>query len=322
MKILISGGAGYIGGVLSYYLHDRNINYAVLDNLSTSLKKNLPPNVFFYKGNIKNISLLKKILTEFKPTHIIHLAANLDVAESELNKKKYYINNIVNSKIFLKFFIKHNVKNFIFASTAAVYRKNSLKKKIENKDLVPSSYYGKTKLEIEKYLLSYKNNFNLNIKILRFFNVVGADYKLRSGSLSKKSNQLFNSLCKSIINKNKFYIYGNSLRTRDGTCVRDFVDVNDLVKVIIFFISYKKFIKYDIFNIGTNQGYSVFQILNLFKKNISKDINFSFKDRRKADAVHSVCSNLRLKKFYKYKFCSIKKSIHQHYLFYKKNFIS
>ena len=319
MKILISGGAGYIGGVLSYYLCDRNINYAVLDNLSTSLKKNIPSNAIFYKGNIKNISLLKKILIEFKPTHIIHLAASLDVAESELNKKKYYINNIVNSKIFLKFFIKHNVKNFIFASTAAVYRKNSLKKKIENKHLAPSSYYGKTKLEIEKYLLSYKNNFNLNVKILRFFNVVGADYKLRSGSLSKESNQLFNTLCKSIINKDKFYIYGNNLRTRDGTCVRDFVDVNDLVKIITFFISYKKSIKFDIFNIGTNQGHSVLQILNLFKKNINKDINFYFLDKRKGDAVHSVCNNFRLKNIYKRKFCSIKKSIYRHYIFYKKN---
>jgi UDP-glucose 4-epimerase len=320
MRILISGGAGYIGGVLSYYLYDRNINFAVIDNLSTSVKKNLPPNSIFYKGNIKNINLLKKILIKFKPTHIIHLAASLDVAESELNKKKYYINNIINSKIFLKFFIKHNVKNFIFASTAAVYSKNSLKKKIESKYISPSSYYGKTKFKIEKYLLSYKNNYNLNIKILRFFNVVGADHKLRSGSLSKKSNQVFNSICNSIINKDKFYIYGNNLPTQDGTCVRDFVDINDLVKIIFFFISNKKSIKYDIFNIGTNKGHSVLEVLNLFKKFSGKNINFSFLGKRKGDAVHSVCSNTRLNKIYKFKFSSIRYSINRHYFFYKKNF--
>ena len=136
----------------------------------------------------------------------------------------------------------------------------------------------------------------------------------------KKSNQLFNSLCKSIINKDKFYIYGNNLRTADGSCVRDFVDVNDLVKVIFFFIFNKKSTKHDIFNIGTNKGYSVLQILNLFKKNISENINFSFLDKRKGDAAHSVCSNLRLKNVYKNKFCSIKQSIYRHYLFYKKNF--
>jgi UDP-glucose 4-epimerase len=275
---------------------------------------------------MNNIEELQKI-NKLQEEKIIALEEELEKTKEHLKKytapsykKKYYENNIVNSKIFLKFFIKHNVKNFIFASTAAVYSKNSLKKKTENKYISPSSYYGKTKLEIEKYLLSYKFNFNLNIKILRFFNVVGADYKLRSGSLSKKSNQLFNSLCKSIINKDIFYIYGNNFRTRDGTCVRDFVDVNDLVKIIIFFIYSNKSTKYDIFNIGTNKGYSVLQILNLFKKNINKNIDFSILDKRIGDAVHSVCSNLRLKKIYKDKFSPIEKSIYQHYLFYKKNF--
>jgi UDP-glucose 4-epimerase len=319
MRILISGGAGFIGGVLSYKLYDEKIDYAVIDNLCTSFKKNLPRDTIFYKGNINNETLLQKILSEFNPTHIVHLAASLNVSESELNKKKYYINNIKNSKVFLNFFIRNGIKNYIFASTAAVYNKNSSSKKIEDKNLAPSNYYGKTKLIIEKYILNYKKKFNLNVKILRFFNVVGADHKLRSGSLSKKSNQLFNCLSMSIKNRKIFHIFGNNLKTKDGTCVRDYVDVIDLVKVIIFFIKSRTIYKYNIFNIGTNKGHSVLEVLNLFNKILNKNITYLFLKKRKGDPTHSVCSNSRLKNIYKFKFSSIKDSIHRHYSFYKKN---
>jgi len=319
MRILISGGAGFIGGVLSYKLYDEKIDYAVIDNLCTSFKKNLPRDTIFYKGNINNETLLQKILSEFKPTHIVHLAASLNVSESELNKRKYYINNIKNSKVFLNFFIRNGIKNYIFASTAAVYNKNSSSKKIEDKNLAPSNYYGKTKLIIEKYILNYKKKFNLNVKILRFFNVVGADHKLRSGSLSKKSNQLFNCLSMSIKNRKIFHIFGNNLKTKDGTCVRDYVDVIDLVKVIIFFIKSRTIYKYNIFNIGTNKGHSVLEVLNLFNKILNKNITYLFLKKRKGDPTHSVCSNSRLKNIYKFKFSSIKDSIDRHYSFYKKN---
>lgn len=320
MRVLISGGAGFIGGVLSYKLHDEKIDYAVIDNLCTSFKKNLPRDTIFYKGNINNKILLQRILREFKPTHLVHLAASLNVSESELNKKKYYINNIKNSKIFLNFFIRNGIKNYIFASTAAVYNKNSSSKKVEDMNLAPSNYYGKTKLIIEKYLLNYKKKFDLNLKILRFFNVVGADHKLRSGSLSKKSNQLFNCLSMSIETRKTFYIYGNNLKTKDGTCVRDYIDVIDLVKVIVFFIKSRMVHKYNIFNIGTNKGHSVLDVLNLFNKILNKNITYLFLNKRKGDPTHSVCSNSRLKEIYRFKFSSIKDSINRHYSFYKKNF--
>lgn len=318
MKVLISGGAGFIGSVLSYKLHDEKIDYAVIDNLCTSYKKNLPRDTIFYQGNINNEALLQRILNEFGPTHIVHLAASLNVSESELNKKKYYINNIKNSKIFLNFFIRNDIKNYIFASTAAVYKKNSSSKKVEDKNLTPSNYYGKTKLIIEKYLLNHKKNFNLNLKILRFFNVVGADHKLRSGSLSKKANQLFNCLSMSIETRKTFYIYGNNLKTKDGTCVRDYVDVIDLVKVIVLFIKNRKVYKYNTFNIGTNKGHSVLDVINLFNKVLNKNITYLFLNKRKGDPTHSVCSNLRLKKIYKFKFSPLKDSIKRHYYFYKK----
>lgn len=318
MRILISGGAGYIGGVLSNYLNDKKIKFAVIDNLSSSIKKNLPKKTIFYKGCISDLKILKKIDKKFAPTHIVHLAASIDVRESEINKKKYYKNNIVNSKIFLQFFLKRNVKNFIFASTAAVY-KNSSQNKFEDKNILPSSYYGKTKLEIEKFLQKNKKKYNFNFKILRFFNVVGADLKLRSGPYIKKSNQLFNSILIAIYRKNDFFIYGyKSKQTIDGTCVRDFVDVMDLVKVMMYFIKSKKKFKLDTFNIGTNKGYSVLQIVKLFSKISKKKINYFFAKKRKGDPVHSVCSNKRLINTFKFKFSSIENSIKRHHNFYIK----
>ena len=318
MRVLISGGAGYIGGVLSYALCDKKIKYAVIDNLSTSQKKNLPKNTVFYKGCISNVAILKRVFKEFAPSHIIHLAANLDARESEILKKKYYLNNIKNSKIFLNFFINKDVKNFIFASTAAIY-KDSLRNQKEDRNIRPSSYYGKTKLEIEKFLIHNKKKNNLNLKILRFFNVVGADRKLRSGSLAKKSNQLFNNLLKSIFKKDKFFIYGNKLKTNDGTCVRDFVDVVDLVKVIIYFIKSKKKFKFDIFNVGTNKGHSVLQIVKLFTLITRKRVDYNYAKIRVGDPTHSICSNKRLINIYKFKFTSIQSSIKRHYKFYIKN---
>ena len=317
IRVLISGGAGYIGTVLCNYLNDYKINFSIIDNFSTSSPKYLNKKFILYKGNINNLLVLEKIYKEFRPTHIVHLAASIDVNESEINKKKYYKNNVLNSKKFIDFFIKKNVKNFLFSSTAAVYNsKNNIKS--EKYDQRPTNYYGYTKLLIENFLLKKKLSNNLEVKILRFFNIIGSDKKLRSGNISKKSKHLFNSLSKSVFLRKIFKINGNNYYTIDGTCVRDFIDVNDLVKVIIFFIKKKN--KNNIFNIGTKRGYSVLEILKLFKKVLKIDINYRYCQRRTGDAPRLVCDNSLLRKIYSAKFLSIKTSIRNHYLFYKKNY--
>ena len=155
VRVLISGGAGYIGSILSLYLHDRKINFAVIDDLSNSSLKFFGKNFIFYKGNINNTLVLKKIYQEFRPTHIVHLAASIDVNESEIKRKKYYNNNVISSKKFINFFINKKIKNFIFSSTAAVYNSNS-DKKVEKYKQIPANYYGYTKLLIEKFLLKKK----------------------------------------------------------------------------------------------------------------------------------------------------------------------
>ena len=317
VRVLISGGTGYIGTVLCNYLNDYKINFAVIDNLSNSSLKFFNKKFILYKSNINNISVLKKIYKEFRPTHIVHLAASIDVNESEVNKKKYYVNNVLNSKKFINFFVRKKVKNFIFASTAAIYDTDP-DKKSEKKKPIPANYYGYTKLLIENFLLKKKLSNKLDIKILRFFNIVGADNIFRSGNVSKKSKHLFNSLSKSIFLKKIFKVNGNNYNTKDGTCIRDFIDVNDLVKVIIFFI--KKNNINTIFNVGTNHGYSVLEILKFFEKVLGIKIKYKYIKNRLGDAPSLVCNNNLLRKIYKAKFFSLKKSIRNHYFFYKKNY--
>lgn len=317
IKVLISGGLGYIGSVLSHYLNEKKIDFAIIDDLSNSSTKFLKKNFIFYKGNINNISILKKIYNQFKPTHIVHLAASIDVNESEIKKKKYYNNNVLNSKKFINFFIKKKVKNFIFSSTAAVYNCNSNKKK-ENLREIPANYYGQTKLIVENFLLKKKLKHNLCIKILRFFNVVGADKFFRAGNISKNSKHLFNNISKSIFQKNTFEVNGKKYKTSDGTCIRDFIDINDLVKIIIFFLKKKN--KHTIFNIGTNVGYSVLKVLNSFERVLNCKIFYKFVKPRTGDAPNLVCDNRLLRSIYSSKFINFNKSVKSHYIFYKKNF--
>ena len=235
----------------------------------------------------------------------------------KLIKKKYYVNNVLNSKKFINFFVRKKVKNFIFASTAAIYDTNQ-DKKSEKKKPIPANYYGYTKLLVENFLLKKKLSNKLDIKILRFFNIVGADNIFRSGNVSKKSKHLFNSLSKSIFLKKIFKVNGNNYNTKDGTCIRDFIDVNDLVKVIIFFI--KKNNVNTILNLGTNHGYSVLEILKFFEKVLGIKIKYKYIKNRLGDAPSLVCNNNLLRKIYKAKFFSLKKSIRNHYFFYKKNY--
>jgi UDP-glucose 4-epimerase len=320
-RLLISGGAGYIGSVLSHHLKKNSIPFIILD-----YKKKVDPNFFpkksiLYRGDISNQILLEKIYTEFKPTHIVHLAAKISVMESEQNKAEYKLNNIIKSKIFISFFIRKKIKNFLFSSSAAVYSNNINVKKETVKEK-PANYYGKTKLDLENYLLQQKKKYNLNIVILRFFNVVGAHDKLRSGNSSCSSKNLFSSICRSILKKKIFNINSNNknnLLTKDGTAIRDFINVNDIAKIIITIVK-KKFIKYDVLNIGSGIGYTVLEIIRLFEKNLKKKLNIKFLKNNKAGASNVVSNSEMIKKIYTNKLTSINASIISHYKFYNKKF--
>ena len=294
-KILITGGAGYIGSKITYDLIDQGFKIFIIDNLSTGNKKLICPKAKFYFGDILDYNFIDKLLFKNNIKNIIHLAACLDVNESEKNPQKYYLNNTEATNILLKAACKNNLENFIFSSTSAVYGEIENNRPAKEDDYCsPKSHYGKSKLLCEYLIKNYSSKFKFNYGILRYFNVAGADEKLRTGSY-KKSDQLFNNLTRICINeqKPKVCIYGKNYNTADGTCIRDYIDVSDLSKIHIVClkkISKKKISK--ILNCGYGKGYSVLEIVRIFEKILKKKIKIKYEKKRKVD-VESIVSNIK-----------------------------
>ena len=227
MHVLITGGAGYIGSTVAWMFIDRGHKVTIIDNLVSGNLSNIPKKSRFIKSDIADIKKLKKYLNEDYDV-VLHFAALINNQESISKKKIYFENNYKKSKIFFDYCIKIGIKNFIFSSTAAVYGSSnkSVNEKSKTKPLAP---YGKSKLKFEKYL--EKLDKKINYVILRYFNVVGAEKKMRCGFKIKKNKALFNNLCKSFLENRKFYIYGNNFNTKDGTSVRDYIYISDLSEV-------------------------------------------------------------------------------------------
>lgn len=285
-KILVTGGAGYIGSKISYDLTDLGFEVFILDNLSTGHKRLLNKKAHFYYGDILDFNFVNNILKKNKITNIIHLAASLSVEESQSKPLKYYKNNVEGTETLLRAAVNNNLKNFVLSSTCAVY--GNLKKISVTEETFcnPISYYGKTKLLSELILKNFSEKYKFTYGILRYFNVVGADIKLRTG-LINKNDQLFKNLS-SLVNKKNNYIkvnvYGRSYPTADGTCIRDYISVNDISKIHIETLKYLfKKRKSLILNCGYGYGFSVLQIIKKFAELSGKNIKIIFKKKREGD---------------------------------------
>lgn len=309
-KILLTGGAGYIGSKISYDLIDQGYEVVVADNLSTGFKKLLHKKAIFYKIDIGNRDDLETLFKKNKIDTVIHLAASLSVEESMKNPLKYYLNNVVNTKNLLEVCGKNKIKKFIFSSTCAIYGDGI--KKVKPKDTPnPSSHYGLTKFLCEKLIKNYSKKYDFKYFILRYFNVVGADHKLRVGPINQ-SGQLFKNLATNIYKKKyNINIYGKKYHTRDGTCIRDYIDLNDLSSIHINCIKTSLIKKSMSINCGYGKGYSVLEIVKTFEKAIGKKIIKIYKKPRKGDVSEIVCvpSKLyELKRLYSNRF-NLKKSV-------------
>ena len=302
MSILITGGAGYIGSQLSYILTDNNIKHVIIDNISTGFEKLINPKAIFIKGNFANKLKLIKILKKNKIKCVMHLAASTLVPESMKEYEKYYSNNVLNLISLLEACKEAKVKYFIFSSTCSVFEEGQSKVN-ENSVKNSNNIYGKTKLYGEEIIKYLSKKYNFQYSILRYFNVIGADYKLRVGAI-RNSGHLFMNIINSIFYKSfKINIYGNKFNTKDGTGVRDFIDVEDICNIHL--LSYKKMLRskrsYEI-NCGIGKGYSVNDIVNAFEKNINKKFKKIIKKPRPGDVAIITCSNGYLKKIFNYKF--------------------
>ena len=294
MKVLITGGAGYIGSSVAWMFIDKGHDVTIIDNLIRGKVSNLPKKSKFIKSDIADIDKLKKLLDK-KYDVVLHFAALIDNEESLSKKKLYFENNFYKSKIFLNLCIDKGIKNFIFSSSAAVYgaSKKSVNENFKTKPLAP---YGESKLKFEKLLKKSKKK--INYVVLRYFNVVGAEKKMRCGFEIKKNKSLFNNLCKAFVNKKKFFIFGKNFDTPDGTSVRDYVHINDISKVHYKFAKIIRNKKINlIINCGYGTGYSVLDVIRKFNYIYRRKIDFQFKEKRINDIEYSVASTKRLQRF-------------------------
>jgi UDP-glucose 4-epimerase len=299
-KILVTGGAGYIGSKISYDLTDLGYEVFIIDNLSTGYKKLINPRAHFYYGDILNFDFVNNILKKNKITSIIHLAASLSVEESQINPFKYYRNNVEGTYTLLKAAVNNQLRNFIFSSTCAVYGNIKNLKVNEETFCHPESYYGKTKLLAELIIKNFSEKHKFTFGILRYFNVVGADKKLRTG-LINKNDQLFKNLSfKLVKNKNaKVSVYGRNYPTKDGTCIRDYISVNDISTIHILTLNHiSKSKKHLTLNCGYGFGFSVLNIIKKFSEFSKKKIKITFKSRRAGDIAAIIADNKLMKKIF------------------------
>jgi UDP-glucose 4-epimerase len=310
-NILITGGAGYIGSHTTEILVKNKKEIYIVDDLSTGFKRLINKKAKFFKTNILNKNKIKKIIDQNNIDSVIHLAAVLSVGESEKNPKKYKRINVDGTKKLLEAIKNTKVKNIIFSSTCAVY-KDGFTKVSEKTKTNPTSVYGNTKLKCEELIKIFCKKNRLNYGILRYFNVAGASASGQIGQINK-GDQLFKNLSLEVQKKKPvFKIYGSKYKTKDGTCVRDYIHVSDISE-----IHYKVLIKIDkdnistILNCGYGNGISVKNALDEFKKYANKNLKIVKLPNRKGDMVKIIGDNSKLKKFIKWrpKFNNLKKIV-------------
>ena len=300
-NILITGGAGYIGSHIAEILIEKKKNIFILDNLSTGHRKLINKNAKFVYADIKNQSLIEKILNKYNIDSVIHLAAVLSVGESEKNPLKYKKINVDGTKKLLSALKKSEVKNLIFSSTCAVY-KDGLQKVSERSKLKPTSIYGKTKLSGEKLIQKFCKSKKINFGILRFFNVAGASLSGNIGQINR-GDQLFKNFAVELKKKKpNFKIYGDDYKTRDGTCIRDYIHVVDIAEIHLKVLAkIDQINKSVILNCGYSKGISVKDVVKKFKKNTKKKILIKVFKRRKGDMAKITANSSKLQKYINWK---------------------
>ena len=300
-NILITGGAGYIGSHVIEKLIKRKKKVFIVDNLVTGYKKLINKKAKFYKLNILKTKKLRNIILKDKINSVIHLAASLSIGIGEKFPKRYFKNNVIGTQSLLNACKLTGVKNFIFSSTAAVY-KDGLYKVTEKSKIKPKSVYGKTKLEAENIIIKNCKKYKINYGILRYFNVVGASPSGNIG-LINKGDHLFKNFSMEILKKKPiFKVYGQNYKTPDKTTIRDYVHISDLAEIHIKVLDKISLIKKSvILNCGYGKGISVMKVVKEFKTQSKNKVNILIQDRRAGDMEKTVAENKKLLKFIKWK---------------------
>ena len=285
-NILITGGAGYIGSHVSYLLIEKGYNITIIDSLITGNKQLVPKEANLEICDIADIKKVTQVLKSKKFEAVLHFSGLIRVDESVKYPEKYIECNYNKAKIFLDTCFKNDLNKVIFSSTAAVYGNPKKNRVIESDELNPLNPYADSKLMLENYLIDQSKNVNVKYIILRYFNVAGADQKMRTGLISKFSTHLIKVASEVATKKrNKLVINGDDYNTPDGTPIRDYIHVSDLADIHLKSLEYLlKDNQSEIFNCGYGKGYSIKEVINCLNNLLETNINFEIGPRRDGDS--------------------------------------
>ena len=300
--ILVTGGAGYIGSHCVLALLEKGYQVVVFDNLSTGHIETITRlrkigNVEFVQGDLLNKEDLKTLFKKYSIDSVIHFAAFSQVGESVRDPQKYYINNVCGTINLLEAMLEADIKKIVFSSTAATYGEPKYTPINELHPQKPINPYGKTKLMIENIMDDYDKAYGLKSVRLRYFNVAGADKLGRIGEWHDPETHLIPNILKSTLGESKvFEMYGDDYPTKDGTCVRDYINVEDLAQAHLLALDYlSNGGETNFFNLGTNDGNSVKEVMEFCEKVTNKKIPLRLMSRREGDPATLVADNKKVR---------------------------
>ncbi|MDZ5758805.1 UDP-glucose 4-epimerase GalE [Carnobacterium maltaromaticum] len=285
MTVLVLGGAGYIGSHAVDQLITKGYDVAVVDNLKTGHKESLPDKSRFYQGDIRDKAFMEDVFTKENIEGVIHFAASSLVGESMEIPLDYLNNNVYGTQVVLEVMEKYNVKSIIFSSSAATYGEPKVIPIEETAATNPESTYGETKLMMEKMLKWCDKAYGMRFVALRYFNVAGAKLDGTIGEDHSPESHLLPIILQTALGqREKFTIYGEDYETPDGTCIRDYVHVVDLIDAHILALEYLQAgNSSNTFNLGSSTGFSVKQMLEAAREVTGKEIPATVVSRRAGD---------------------------------------
>ncbi len=295
MKVLVTGGCGYIGHYAVEELLSKGHEVVVVDDLSTGYKEGINPDTEFHQVDIRNYDQLNAVFKNNSIDLVMDFAARLIVEESVINPGLYYDVNVNGLRNVLEAMVENNVKNIIFSSTAAVHGLLDKGDELINEEdpTVPSNPYGETKLVGERMIEWYAKAHDLNYVSFRYFNVVGG---VKPGASVEDFTTIVPKIISSIKNNEQLKVFGGDYNTRDGSCIRDFIHVKDLVEAHILVTEKFDQIESGVYNLSIGIGTSVIELIEATTTTLNKDINYQICERRVGDPVVSAATNEKIMK--------------------------
>lgn len=293
MTVLVLGGAGYIGSHAVHQLIDQGQDVVVVDNLETGHRKAVHPKAVFYEGDIRHADFLNSVFEKESIDEVLHFAANSLVGESMENPLKYFDNNVYGTQVLLQAMIQHQVKKIVFSSTAATYGEPESVPITEAMPTNPGNTYGETKLTMEKMMKWTGLAHGLTFVSLRYFNVAGARETAEIGEDHRPESHLVPLILQTALGqRNEITVFGDDYDTADGTCIRDYVHVEDLIRAHLLALDYlRDGGESDVFNLGSSQGFSVNEMISAARAVTGKEIPVTIGPRRAGDPSILIASS-------------------------------